>query len=155
MLIAIYNRRFDATNKPIMQQLFITLAAHKCDILLFEGMIDNLKKFDLLPKYYKTFSKEQPLTRDVRCLLSLCDDGTILDTITFVGDKNILILGINMGRLGFLAGTGLEEVEYAISQLQANNYSLDKRSLVHLDSSAPLFPDSPFGDLSVFLFLLY
>lgn len=145
MRIAIYNRRFDISNIEVLKRLFDTLREFKCSILLFDGMIEPLKKYDLLPKQFDTFSKLNPLTRDVRCLLSLGGDGTILDTVTFVGDKNIPILGINLGRLGFLAGTGVEEIRSAIQQLQANNYIIDKRSLVHLDSSSPLFPDSPFA----------
>lgn len=145
MLIAIYNRRFDAEDVSILKHLFETLREFKCDVLLFEGMVEPLKNYELLPKDFKTFSKENPLTKDVRCLLSLGGDGTILDTVTYVGDKNIPILGINLGRLGFLAGTGVDEIRSAIQQLQGNNYIIDKRSLVHLDSSAPLFPDSPFA----------
>ncbi len=145
MLIAIYNRRFDDDDIEVIEQIFKALKTYKCDILLFEGMVPHLKLHDLLPKNYRTFSKENPLTKDVRCLLSLGGDGTILDTITYVGDKEIPILGINLGRLGFLAGTSVSEIESAIQQLQNNNYIIDKRSLVHLDSSEPLFPDSPFA----------
>ena len=145
MLIAIYNRRFDDDDIEVIEQIFKTLKAYKCDVLLFEGMVPHLKLHDLLPKNYSTFSKENPLTKDVSCLLSLGGDGTILDTVTYVGDKQIPILGVNLGRLGFLAGTSVNEIESAIQQLQNNNYIIDKRSLVHLDSSEPLFPDSPFG----------
>jgi len=145
MLIAIYNRRFDDDDIEVIEQIFKTLKEHKCEILLFEGMVPHLKLHDLLPKNYKTFSKDKPLSKDVRCLLSLGGDGTILDTVTYVGDKGIPILGINLGRLGFLAGTSVNEIDSAIQQLQNNNYIIDKRSLVHLDSSEELFPHSPFA----------
>lgn len=145
MLIAIYNRVFDDDDIDVIQQIFKTLKAYECDIILFEDMVPHLKLHDMLPKKFTTFSKENPLTKDVRCLLSLGGDGTILDTVTYVGDRGIPILGINLGRLGFLAGTSVTEIESAIQQLQNNNYIIDKRTLVHLDSSAPLFPDSPFA----------
>ncbi len=145
MLIAIYNRRFGEREKLIIQQLFKTLKVYKCELLIFEGMVSNLKKYDLLPAQFRTFSEQSHLPKDVRCLLSLGGDGTILDAVTYVGSSNIPILGINLGRLGFLAGTGVDEVQSAIEQLQANNYIIDRRSLIHLDSSEPLFPDSPFA----------
>lgn len=145
MLIAIYNRRFDDDDVETIDQIFKTLKEYKCEIIIFEGMIASLEKYKLLPKVYTTFSKEKHLPTDVRCLLSLGGDGTILDTVTYVGDKKIPILGINLGRLGFLAGTSVDEIQSAIQQLQNNNYLIDKRSLVHLDSSEPLFPDSPFA----------
>jgi NAD+ kinase len=145
MLVAVYNRVFDDGDIEIVKQIFAELKENKCEVILFEGMIPFLKLHDFLPKNFTTFSKEKPLTKEVRCLLSLGGDGTILDTITYVGDKGIPILGINLGRLGFLAGTSVQEIKSAIQQLQSNNYIIDKRSLVHLDSSEPLFPDSPFA----------
>ncbi len=145
MLIAIYNRVFDDDDLEVLSQIFKSLKEYKCDLIIFEGMVPHLKLHDLLPKTFRTFSKEDPLTKDVRCLLSLGGDGTILDTVTYVGDKGIPILGINMGRLGFLAGTGVTEVESALQQLQSNNFIIDKRSLVHLDSSDPLFADAPYA----------
>lgn len=145
MLIAIYNRRFDDDDVETVKQIFDSLAAHKCEVVIFEGMVERLTQLNLLPKQYSTFSKENPLDKSVKALLSLGGDGTILDTVTYVGDKGIPILGINLGRLGFLAGTSVDEIESAIKQLQNNNFIIDKRSLVHLDSSSPLFPDSPFA----------
>src|SRR4029079_14137789 len=79
------------------------------------------------------------------CLISLGGDGTILDSVTLVREKNIPILGINFGRLGFLAGIGKEELTLAVEALVAGTYVADKRSLVHLDASMPLFNDAPFA----------
>lgn len=75
-------------------------------------------------------------------LLSFGGDGTILETIAFVRNSGIPILGINTGRLGFLAGVTVEEaVAHAVERLKARQYSLDKRSLLKLEAKTELFGD--------------
>jgi NAD+ kinase len=77
--------------------------------------------------------------------MSLGGDGTMLDTITFVGNSNIPIIGINLGRLGFLAAISEDEVDSALSSLVQGSYAIEKRSLLHLDANIPLFGNAPFG----------
>jgi NAD+ kinase len=68
-----------------------------------------------------------------------------LDTVTFVTDKNIPVIGINFGRLGFLASIGKKEMMIAVTALLRGTYVIDKRALIHLDSNIPLFNEMPFG----------
>jgi NAD+ kinase len=76
---------------------------------------------------------------EIDFIISLGGDGTLLDAITFVGDKGIPVLGINYGRLGFLASIGKQEIHTVIGALVKRTFVLDKRSLVHLDANMPLF----------------
>ncbi len=145
MQIAIYNRTFDDDDVEVIQHLFELLEANGLHMVIFEGMIERLKSFDMLPQTFTAFSDLKPLSTKIKCLFSLGGDGTILDTVTYVADKNIPILGINLGRLGFLAGTGKDEIEYAIRSIMNDTFLIDNRSLIHLDSSEPLFPHSPFA----------
>jgi NAD+ kinase len=62
-----------------------------------------------------------------------------------VRDKNIPVLGINFGRLGFLASIGKEELTTAVTALANRTFVVDKRSLIHLDANLPLFGDVPYG----------
>jgi len=78
-------------------------------------------------------------------LFSLGGDGTMLDAVCFVGNTNIPLIGVNLGRLGFLAAIPEEEVEDAILSLVRGSYTLEKRTLLHLDSSVPLFDGAPFA----------
>ncbi len=78
-------------------------------------------------------------------MISLGGDGTLLDTVTLVRDKNIPVLGINFGRLGFLASIGSKELHIAVQSLVKRTIHIDKRSLIHLDASKPLFGDVPYG----------
>jgi NAD+ kinase len=69
----------------------------------------------------------------------------MLDSATLVRHKNIPILGINFGRLGFLASIGQHEMGQAVEALVAGSYMVDSRTLMHLDSNTPLFGDAPFA----------
>ena len=85
------------------------------------------------------------LDEHVDALISLGGDGTLLDTVCLVRDKQIPVLGINYGRLGFLASLGKENIEEAVLALQERTYVLDRRKLLHLDASVPLFGEEPFA----------
>ena len=71
--------------------------------------------------------------------LSLGGDGTLLETVTYVGKHEIPILGINTGRLGFLATTSRDETDAAIENLFKGNYKIDARTVLELESDAKLF----------------
>jgi NAD+ kinase len=78
-------------------------------------------------------------------MISLGGDGTLLDTVTMVRDTGIPILGINYGRLGFLANIGKDEIHAAMDAIANRKYVIDKRSLIHLEANVPLFGETPYG----------
>lgn len=88
-----------------------------------------------LPKnQYDTFSV---LDDSYDAFISIGGDGTILRAITFIKDLNIPIVGINTGRLGFLATVQEDELDYAISNLEAKNYTISERTLLSVSTSEP------------------
>ena len=82
---------------------------------------------------------------DIDCMISLGGDGTLLDTVTLVKDSGIPVLGVNYGRLGFLANIGKEDLHSALDALANRKYVLDKRTLIHLDANIPLFGETPYA----------
>jgi NAD+ kinase len=85
------------------------------------------------------------LEENTDCLISLGGDGTMLDAVALVRNKNIPILGINFGRLGFLASISKEEITSAVDALVNHTYVVDKRTLIHVDANLPLFGETPFA----------
>lgn len=71
--------------------------------------------------------------------MSIGGDGTLLDTITAVGNSKLPIVGLNTGRLGFLAYNSKEEIEQMLDNLQAGNYKLQRRSLLQANTKGDLF----------------
>ncbi|MDN3687517.1 NAD kinase [Cyclobacterium jeungdonense] len=78
-------------------------------------------------------------------VISIGGDGTLLDTISRVAAREVPVLGINTGRMGFLATIAKEEIALAAEDLMAGRYALEDRSLVCLESSIPLFDGLNFG----------
>jgi len=92
-----------------------------------------------------TFDSYETLKTNADVLLSFGGDGTILSSVTYVRDSNIPILGINLGNLGFLSSISKEEIKEAINDLLSNNYILDRRTLLKLDTDTGLFGDLNFA----------
>lgn len=143
MKVAIYSRGLDADLKAQLIILIGELQKHEIKIILLQSLADI--DINVVEKGIDLFATSADLDDSIDCLISLGGDGTILDSVTLVREKNIPVLGINFGRLGFLAGIGKEELTLAVEALVAGTYVADKRSLVHLDASMPLFNDAPFA----------
>ncbi len=79
-----------------------------------------------------------------KALITIGGDGTILDSLTIVKDAEIPVLGINAGRLGFLAVSSFDTILLLIKDLQSGNYLVEKRSLLSLSSSRSIF-STPFA----------
>jgi NAD+ kinase len=146
MKVAIYSRGIDAHQEASASQLLQELRVHKADLLVWEPLARALNNSNLLYGIqYEVFSSHMALDESVDCLISLGGDGTMLDTATLIRDKAIPLLGINFGRLGFLATIGKEEMHHAVESLVGRTYHIDQRSLIHVDANHPLFEDAPFA----------
>lgn len=114
-------------------------------MVFFKDFFERLQRYISFSKTPMLFTGKKDLPPHTDMLFSFGGDGTLLDTVCFVGNSNIPLIGINLGRLGFLAAIPEEEVEEAIMSLVRGSYTLEKRTLLHLDSSIPLFDGAPFA----------
>jgi NAD+ kinase len=145
MRIAVYNRVFQIEDIPFFNLLFNAFLKYEITPILFEDLALRLRSLVNIPMPFETFSDDKPLPERIKFMISCGGDGTMLDTVRFVGDSNIPILGINLGRLGFLASTSNDQVDFAIESLIKGSYLLDTRTLIHLDTSSPIFKHAPFA----------
>lgn len=143
MKIAIYSRGLDKDLVAELADLIVTLRKHDIDILLHEPLLKMLHNVPDGPLEF--FTDTEGLDNSTDFIISLGGDGTILDTVTLVKNKNIPILGINYGRLGFLASIGKEEMNVAIDSIINSTFVIDRRTMIHLDSNMPIFQNAPFA----------
>jgi NAD+ kinase len=146
MKVAIYSRvidDYDQYNK--VQQLLDELDKENIQPVIYKPFFEMAQTSVRFPARTSVFSDSNDLTEAIDFLISLGGDGTLLDTVTLVRNKNIPVLGINFGRLGFLASIGSKELHIAVQSLVKRTILIDKRSLIHLDASKPLFGDVPYG----------
>jgi NAD+ kinase len=135
----------ESTQREYVQRFFDELHKERIIPVIFEPFFHEVKEYITLPPAFGTFSHHSELTEDIDFLISLGGDGTLLDTITLIRDKGIPVVGINFGRLGFLAGIGRDELIDAVKALARRSYIIEKRGLIHLDSNVPLFNEVPYG----------
>ncbi|WP_026764711.1 MULTISPECIES: NAD kinase [Sediminibacterium] len=145
MKVAIYSRGLDIEQENPLLILLEELSRHDTEILLFNTLFEQFNIPQQLCSKVQHFSGYEDLDESIDCVISLGGDGTMLDTITLIREKNIPVLGINFGRLGFLASISREELSTAVDALVNHTYIIDKRTLIHLDSNVPLFTDAPFA----------
>jgi len=145
MKIAIYSRGIENNQQKDIQLLLDELAAHNIEPVFFQDFFNQFYSAFKLDQKYSTFNSYEDLDESIDSIISLGGDGTLLDTVTLVRDKGTPVLGINYGRLGFLASIGKEELKDAISALVNRTFVTDKRSLVHLDANVPLFGEVPYA----------
>jgi len=145
MQVAIYSRVIDYERPIEVKELFTELANHNIKPVLFQPFAEKIRQTIELPADIQLFNASKDLDDSIDFVISLGGDGTLLDTVTLVRNKNIPILGINFGRLGFLASIGKEDLSTAVLALRHRTFLIDKRSLIHLDASEPLFGDVPYG----------
>lgn len=143
MTVGVYGRKLVDSNVQYVKQLFEELEHRNINVTVHEGFLPELKGRVPLNGSYDTFMGHDDLVGNIDYLLSLGGDGTLLDTVTLIKGSGIPVLGINVGRLGFLSSVGKEEVKNAIIALESSDFKLDKRDLLHLNSNKPLFePDN-------------
>lgn len=144
MKAAIYSRVMEEDLQADFQLFFDELAAQKIEPVIFHPFYLAIQDKLNLPSGTATFSASSDL-KDIEFIISLGGDGTLLDTVTLVRNQDISIMGINFGRLGFLAGIGRNEVKRAVKAMAQRTFVVDKRTMIHVDASIPLFGDVPYG----------
>jgi len=139
--IGIFGKNLKRETFPFIQNLFNKLHSVNVSVCVHEEMYNSVKK-NIMIHEVETFSSHTDINTKLDFLLSLGGDGNMLSAVTLVRDSGIPILGINLGRLGFLASINKEHIDKAIDCLVDENYSIEERSLLKLST-----PDV-FGELN-------
>ncbi|WP_290699097.1 NAD kinase [Lacinutrix sp.] len=132
MKVAIYSQYPKKQSKDSLKTLTKELLNFKAELFLEHEFFNDIKTELANPSNYKTFKS---LDKSFDLLVSIGGDGTILRAITFVQDLNIPIIGINTGRLGFLATIQPEDIKEAIKDIYNKAYTLSKRTLLSIETS--------------------
>lgn len=137
MKIAIFGQYYQNDTRPIIRDIFVFFNDNNVELVIEKKFLEILYKEEILKKEYKTFSSHQDLDSSFDMLLSIGGDGTILRAVTFVRNSGIPILGINAGRLGFLATVPKDNIEEFLELVLEKKYSISQRTLISLKCSNP------------------
>ena len=147
MKVAIYGQYYQNSTEPIIKDIFAFFNKNQVDLLIEADFLNILYDKKLLNKEYKTFNSYKDLDSGIDILLSIGGDGTILRAATLVRNLGIPILGINAGRLGFLASVQKDHIEEFLQFVIEKKYTLSERALVsvHCEPEIPELVDLNFA----------
>jgi NAD+ kinase len=130
MKIAIFGQYYQNNTAEIVTKVVAFLEANTISIAFERSFLEILQEKNIVKNDYPSFSSYAELDANFDALISIGGDGTILKAATFIRDKNIPIIGINAGRLGFLATVQYENIEPLLLKVIQKEYIISKRSLL-------------------------
>lgn len=146
MRIAVYGKAFTLDARPYVEGLYKRLLAENVSLSLYSRLDAFLREHCSWDQEYPVFTNHKELAAfapDV--LITIGGDGTILDAVTHVRGTGIPILGINTGRLGFLANVAKDEISQAVDKLMRGNYLINERSTLMVTTSLDVQPEPNFA----------
>jgi len=138
MKLAVHGRGYSKETMPYIKQVFDFIQSKGCNLILSDEFVRLNKTSGIELNPYNVFTKES-LSEDTDAVLSLGGDGTFLESLLYTNSKEIPIMGINTGRLGFLATISKQEIDNALTCLYNKEFECESRMLIHLDSNVELF----------------
>jgi NAD+ kinase len=138
MKIGIHGKQFGSENIQFIQHILKTLEQSGVELVISQPFRKILKKHHITYESDLSYSLGDDLSA-LNVLITVGGDGTLLDAVTHVGNKNVPILGVNTGRLGFLATTARENIDNALRDVLEGKYTYDERSLIALETNDKIF----------------
>jgi NAD+ kinase len=147
MLLAIFGRYFKDENFAEIQHFFDSLEKKKIDFIIYRKYYEDCLRNGLnLQARIKTFdTHEDFITHKFDYFISIGGDGTILSSIEYIRETELPVVGINTGRLGFLAGVSAPNASKAIEDIEKGHYSIDSRTVLQLESNVEIFSGVKFA----------
>lgn len=135
MKLAVFGRFNNKYTLTSVDTLLNYVSKKDVDVLIESEFSELIKSVSTKRNFYDTFETFKHLDESFDLLVSIGGDGTILRAITFVMDLDIPVVGINTGRLGFLATIQVEDIEKAVQNILDGKYKISERSLLTIETS--------------------
>ena len=152
MKVALFGKVYADNQRNYLQLLIDELTKRDSNICIYEPYYKVISAEVNFGTNISFFNSKRDINNKVDILFSIGGDGTLLDTVPIVGNSGIPILGINLGRLGFLSSVSKDEIADAVNSIFKGEYSVDKRSLLQLIEPKGLFGDINYAlnDLTIY-----
>ena len=139
MKAAIYTQKRDLDTFLYLSRFISELEKKGVESILYEEMVESMQ----FSNVFETFrTKEDLQSKDVQFFFTFGGDGTIVSSLIYVQDLDIPVVGVNTGRLGFLASFSKNGIFTELDDLLKGNYKLSKRSVIEVvaDTKEDFFP---------------
>jgi len=147
MKVALFGKQFSEDFLDSFKLILDEFNSRKIELCIYRPLYDFIvNDLDFIPNVTEFFSQHSDLDKKVDYFFSIGGDGTFLDAVTVVQNSGIPIVGVNSGRLGFMADIAREEIPAAISDIFKGNFSIEERTLLKVQTKDNgLFDDFNYG----------
>ena len=145
MTVAIFGNIYPQHFSKYIQHLIKRLENENINLIIEQKFNEFLQKDIRFNKSVQTFSNHQELKDNADFLFSIGGDGTLLKAVTYIQDSEIPVLGVNTGRLGFIASVSANQIDESINDIIKDNYEINERILLELNTSNELFKHKNFA----------
>jgi NAD+ kinase len=146
MRVLVYGRQFKEKDQPYIQELFDSLSEAESEIYVYTPYFEDIKKHIQFKTACIAFDSYHDFrARRIDFVVVLGGDGTMLSCVTLIRDSGVPMLGINLGRMGFLSTTDKQQVRDAIDKLVHNRFVIIERVMLYMESNPPLFGEMPYA----------
>ena len=140
MRVAIFGKNFKEGFKESIIDFFKIIKQFDYKISLYKPYYDFIKDFcSYDPEPEHVFTSCDTMTESLDMMFSIGGDGTFLESVSFIRDKEIPIVGINSGRLGFLANISQEDIPDALKAVNESRYFIEERTMLEVNSGKDIF----------------
>ena len=138
LTFALYSRSVTG-QQPLVESVIRFMQDNQCNVVLHKNILCKHSDY----QYFESHNDLQQIG-NVDFMLSIGGDGSFIDAANLIGDLNIPLVGINTGRIGFLSAIKKDNYEACLRMLLDKQYTLESRSLLHIEGSEPLSLDTHF-----------
>ena len=132
MKFALFTKLDSNENNDHIFSVFKSLDKHQLDYDVDSQSFDLISRLDSFNGSFN-FSKVEKLTDEYDFVISIGGDGTILRSANEIGELSIPIIGLNKGRLGFLANSPIEIIDSIIDKIKNSNYRISERTIIQVE----------------------
>jgi NAD+ kinase len=145
MRVAIYGKKVNKQTSPYFVEVLKILDDYGWKIVVEEELKQILITKIGLKDNYEVFNSYEDFSSGIDLAISMGGDGTFLKTVSYIRNSGVPIMGINTGRLGFLANISKEQIHNTLNQVRDKNYDFQKRSLLRVNTDEDIFGEDNFA----------
>ncbi len=139
MTVAIYSKKVTKQTIPLFQMLLHTLESFGWKVVIEAELREQLIQKAGLGTNAAVFQNSNDFKTGIDLAFSIGGDGTFLKTVNYIRESGVPIIGINSGRLGFLASVGIDYFDEAMQLVRDKRFEFQKRSLLRVETERDLF----------------
>lgn len=146
MQVVVFGKQFKEKDLPYIQAVLDALFQYGFNTYIYTPYLQDIAQHVTFAGPYAAFDDHRAfLVHRIDYVIVLGGDGTMLSAVTLIRDAGVPMLGLNLGRLGFLANIAKTGIQAAIHKLSLGQYRVETRSMLYLESHPALFGDMPFA----------